>query len=149
MSSARKSVLITGCSDNGIGSALALTFQQQGYHVFATARNQEKMTKLRDLANVTLLTLDVVEPTHIRAAVEAVRKETGGTLSCLVNNAGQSRFMPVLDEDLQACRRLFEVNVWGALAVTQAFAPLVIAARGTIVFVTSVAGYVNVPYMGG
>lgn len=143
-----KSVLITGCSDNGIGSALAIIFQQQGYHVFATARNPAKMSKLKDLQNVTLLTLDVVEPTHISAAVEAVRKETGGTLTYLINNAGRNHFMPVLDEDLHAARRIYDVNVWGPLAVTQAFAPLVIKARGKIVFITSITGYINMPYMG-
>lgn len=83
-----KSVLITGCSDGGIGGALALVFQKHGYHVFATARNLSKMRALATLPNVTLLTLDVMNNTHILSAVDAVTKETGGTLDYLINNSG-------------------------------------------------------------
>ncbi|KAL4976058.1 hypothetical protein BDW66DRAFT_60320 [Aspergillus desertorum] len=144
----RKTVLITGCSDDGIGSGLALTFQQRGYHVFATARNPQKMAKLHDLPNVTLLTLDVCNKDHIAAAVETVAERNGGKLDYLVNNAGRNHFMPMLDEDIAVSKKLYDTNVWGPLALTQAFAPLLISARGTIAFITSVAGYLNVPYMG-
>ncbi|RDW90537.1 uncharacterized protein DSM5745_02312 [Aspergillus mulundensis] len=125
----RKTVLITGCSDDGIGSGLALTFQQQDYHVFATARNVEKISKLRDLPNVTLLALDVCNKDHIAAAVEAVSQhlDTGGKLNYLT---------------------LYDTNVWGPLALTQAFAPRLIQAHGTVAFITSIAGHLNVPYMG-
>lgn len=143
----KQTVLITGCSDDGIGFGLALIFQQRGFLVFATARNQEKMSKLKDLPNVILLTLDVRDKSHIEAAAETVRQHTGGSLDYLINNAGRNYFMPVLDQDIDAARNLFEHNVWGPLAVTQTFAPLVIKAKGSIVFVTSISGYLNVPYM--
>ncbi|GFF43815.1 NADPH-dependent 1-acyldihydroxyacetone phosphate reductase [Aspergillus udagawae] len=142
------SVLITGCSDGGIGSALALAFQAKNYHVFATARNTSKMTGLHNLPNITLLTLDVTNPAHIATAVDTVRSHTAGSLTYLINNAGRNHFMPVLDEDLDAARRIYETNVFGPLALTKAFAPLVIKARGSMVFITSIAGYVNTPYMG-
>ncbi|CRG85083.1 Protein RDR1 [Talaromyces islandicus] len=144
----RGSVLITGCSDDGIGSGLAVAFQQQGYHVFATARSPDKMSKLKDLANVTLLTMDVTDKAQIDAAVEKVRGQTGGSLNYLVNNAGRNHFMPILDQDLDAARELYETNVLGPIAVTQAFAPLLIQAKGMLVFITSIAGYLHVPYMG-
>ncbi|KAL4919866.1 FAD-binding domain-containing protein [Aspergillus aurantiobrunneus] len=135
--------------DDGIGSGLALTFHQRNYHVFATARNPDKMANLKDLPNVTLLTLDVCDQSHITAAVDAVAAHTGGgTLDYLVNNAGRNHFMPILDEDLEVTKRLYETNVWGPVAVTQAFAPLLIKARGTVAFITSISGYLNVPYMG-
>ncbi|KAL5002009.1 hypothetical protein BDV10DRAFT_202925 [Aspergillus recurvatus] len=145
----RKTVLITGCSDNGIGSGLALTFQARNYHVFATARNPAKMSKLAALPNVTLLPLDVCSNEQITAAVEAVKSHTGGTgsLDCLINNAGHGHFMPTLDQDLKEARDLYESNVWGPLTVTQAFAPLLINAHGTVTFITSVSGYVNCPYI--
>ncbi|KAL2802829.1 hypothetical protein BJX63DRAFT_425776 [Aspergillus granulosus] len=145
---ARKTVLITGCSDDGIGSGLTLTFHERDYHVFATARNPDKMSKLKHLPNVTHLTLDVSDNSHISDAVEAVKEHTGGTLDYLVNNAGRNHFMPTLDEDLDATRKIYETNVWGPVAVTQAFAPLLIKAKGTIAFITSIAGHLNVPYMG-
>ncbi|KAJ6007492.1 short-chain dehydrogenase [Penicillium herquei] len=112
---APKTVLITGCSDDGIGYGLALTFQKQGYHVFVTARNVEKMTKLNGLPNVSILQLDVTEPSQIEAAVNMVTVETGGTLDILVNNAGRNHFMPFLDEDVDEVKNLFEINVWGPL----------------------------------
>jgi NAD(P)-dependent dehydrogenase (short-subunit alcohol dehydrogenase family) len=144
----KQTVLITGCSDDGIGYGLAAQFQQRGYHVFATARNISKMSKLKDLDNVTLLQLDVVDPAHIKAAVEAVSKHTGGTLDYLISNAGHNHFMPILDEDLDTVKALFDVNVFGPMALTKAFAPLVIKAKGSIAFVTSISGYINIPWMG-
>ncbi|KAL4926575.1 uncharacterized protein BDV17DRAFT_283174 [Aspergillus undulatus] len=144
----RKTVLITGCSDDGIGSGLALTFQRQDYHVFAAARYpQKKMAKLRDLPNVTLLSLAVYNKGHNTAAVEAVTEHTGGKLDYPVNEA-RNHFMPILDEDLETTKKLYETNVWGPIAVTQAFTPLVIRARGTVTFITSIAGHLNVAYMG-
>ncbi|KAI1080791.1 putative hydroxybutyrate dehydrogenase [Whalleya microplaca] len=143
-----ETVLITGCSDGGIGSALALTFQQRGFHVFATARDPSKMTSLDGLSNVTLLTLDVVKSADIKAAVEAVTKQTGGTLNYLISNAGRNHFMPILDEDLDTVRNLFEINFIGPIALTKAFAPLLIKAKGMMVYITSISGYLNIPYMG-
>ncbi|KAI2784133.1 hypothetical protein F4815DRAFT_501953 [Daldinia loculata] len=128
--SSRETVLITGCSDGGIGSELAIVFQECGFHVFATARNPSKMSKPRDLPNVTLLTLDVVKPTDIKAAVEAVSKETGGSLNYFISNAGRNHFMPILDEDLDTVRNLFEINLVAPISLTQAFAPLLIKAKG-------------------
>ena len=144
----QQSVLITGCSDDGIGYGLALTFQQRGYLVFATTRDVKKMSKLQGLPNVKLLELDVTETDQIAAAARVVRDQTGGTLDYLINNAGRNHFMPILDEDLNATRAIFDTNVWGPVAVTQAFAPLLIKAKGRIVFITSISGYVNVPWMG-
>ncbi|KAI1800745.1 putative hydroxybutyrate dehydrogenase [Daldinia bambusicola] len=143
-----ETVLITGCSDGGIGSELAIVLQQSGFHVFATARDPSKMSNLSGLHNVTLMTLDVVKSADIKAAVEAVSKETGGTLNYLINNAGRNHFMPILDEDLDAVRNLFEINFLGPIALTQAFAPLLIKAKGMAVYITSISGYLNIPYMG-
>ncbi len=143
-----KTALITGCSDGGIGSALAVVLQQRGYHVFATARDPNKMKKLERLPNVTMLKLDVTSRSDINAAVDAVARHTGGTLSCLINNAGRNHFMPMLDEDIGKLKDLYEVNVWGPLALAQSFAPLVIKSKGMMVFITSISGYINCPWMG-
>jgi 1-acylglycerone phosphate reductase len=142
------SVLITGCSDGGIGSALALTFQQRGFQVFATARDTTKMSELKELSNVTLLTLDITNTEQIRESVDDVTKATGGTLDYLINNAGHNHFKPILDENLEETKELFDTNVWGPLAVTQAFSQLVLQAKGSFVFITSIAGYGNTPWMG-
>ncbi|KAH8722688.1 putative hydroxybutyrate dehydrogenase [Phaeosphaeriaceae sp. PMI808] len=142
------SVLVTGCSDDGIGSALALTFAQRGFHVFATARDTASMAKLQDIESITLLALDVLDAKQIEAAVATVGKLTGGTLDYLVNNAGRTRFMPLLDEDINQAKELFDTNVWAPLQLVQAFSPLLIESKGTVVFISSVSGYLNVPWQG-
>ena len=148
MPNTTKTVLITGCSDDGIGSGLARALQARNMHVFATARTPAKMSQLASLDNVTLLKLDVTNAADIAEAVEAVTAATGGTLDRLINNAGRNHFMPILDEQVETLRALWDINVWGPLAVTQAFAPLLRRAKGMAVFITSTAGYVSVPYMG-
>ncbi|KAI7975038.1 hypothetical protein EIK77_001898 [Talaromyces pinophilus] len=122
----QKTVLITGCSDGGIGSALAKAFQSKGVHVFATARTVSKMTSLEQLPSVKLLSLDVTSSSSIDAAVDAVRKETNGTLDYLINNAAINQYYPALDLDIAEAKRMFDTNYWGALEVTQKFAPLLI-----------------------
>ncbi|KAF7865808.1 hypothetical protein EAF04_005973 [Stromatinia cepivora] len=146
--SAKKFVLITGCSDGGIGSALALTFQKRGFHVFASARDVSKMSALEGLPDVTHLMLDVTDPQQIQNSLEFVRSKCGGFLDILINNSGRNHFSPVLDIDLVEAKKIYDINVWGALMLIQKFAPLIIAAKGSIVNVTSISGYVNVPYMG-
>ncbi|KAH8200792.1 hypothetical protein TruAng_005029 [Truncatella angustata] len=146
------SVLITGCSEGGIGFALAQEFHRRGLRVFATARNLSKVQHLHD-AGLEIIQVDVVDQASIRDAVAAVSKLTGGTLDILVNNAGGGYQMSLLDADLDEARKLFEVNLWGLLAVTQAFAPLLVeaAAQGSrprVVNIGSVVSRVNVPWQG-
>jgi 1-acylglycerone phosphate reductase len=145
-----KSVLVTGCSDGGIGSALALAFAQRGLLVFASARNTAKMSALANLPNIRLLTLDITNPEDVRAATTAVKKETGGSLDYLVNNAGQTRYMPLLDEDpdFEQAKELFELNVWSQLRMVQAFAPLLIEAKGTVVYISAVSARLNFTWIG-
>ena len=97
---------------------------------------------------MTLLTLDPTSAPSVEAAIRTVTAVTGGTLDVLVNNAGYTFSMPVLDVDVDAAKDMFEINVWGALRVTQAFAPLVIKARGTVVNVSSVAASLHTPWIG-
>lgn len=145
----QKYALITGCSAGGIGAALALEFASRGVHVFATARTPAKMsTSLGQLANVTLLPMDVTSRPSIDAAVAAVTKRTDGRLDFLVNNAGAQVVAPVLDMDVDLARHMFDVNVWGVVAVTKAFAPLVIEARGCVANLASIAALLSPPYMG-
>lgn len=83
----QKSVLITGCSQGGIGDALAQEFYQRGLRVFATAINLSEVEHLKTLG-LEILSLNVVDEASIKKAVESVQALTGGTLDFLVNNAG-------------------------------------------------------------
>lgn len=76
-----KTVLITGCSDGGIGSALAQTFSAQpGFTVYATARDTNRAAALHSLPNVRLLSLDVTDHDQVESVAATVAAETGGTL---------------------------------------------------------------------
>lgn len=146
--SSPKTVLVTGCSAGGIGSGLVKEFQSRGCHVFATARNPAKMQDLKELPNVTLLSLDVCSQASIEAAVAAVSAQTGGTLDYLINNAGALYVTPILDGDIQQAKSMFDVNLWGVAAVTQAFTPLFVASKGCVVNISSLAAIMYSPYYG-
>lgn len=148
-----ESVLVTGCSAGGIGSGIAIEFQKQGLHVFATARDVNKLAHLEELTNVTILPLDVTSKQSVEAAVEAVKKSEkgGGKLKYLVNNAGVGLTTPLIHVDTEpgsSAREMWEVNYWGVLRVTKAFSELLIQEKGCIVNIGSGAGLVYWPWTG-
>ncbi|TGO15386.1 hypothetical protein BTUL_0041g00720 [Botrytis tulipae] len=136
---AQKTILITGCSEGGIGDALAKSFHHQGLRVFATARNLAKIEHLKKLGLETL-SLDVTDSTSIKMAVDAVQLKTGGKLDFLVNNSGAGYAMPLLDTEVSVAQKMFDTNVFALVVVTQAFSPLLISSKGTVINIGSVAG---------
>ncbi|CZT46549.1 related to 1-acyldihydroxyacetone-phosphate reductase [Rhynchosporium secalis] len=143
---ARKSVLITGCSPRGIGHALAREFHAKGLHVIATARTKEAIQDLEDMGMSTLA-LDVTSKEGIAEARVQVEKLTGGRLDVLVNNAGRNCTLPATEVDLDDARACFETNLFAVIALTQTFVPLLIASKGLILNIGSVAAIV--PYVFG
>ncbi|KAK6069904.1 IBR finger domain protein (short-chain dehydrogenase) [Seiridium cupressi] len=144
-----KTVLITGCSEGGLGSALCKAFLHVGCHVFVTVRNPAKAAYLYGDARCEILALDVASRESIDTCVSQIRKRLNGKgLDILVNNAGIGLTAPLLDTSIDEAKMLFDVNVWGLLAVTQAFASLLIEARGTILNISSIAGAVQMAWQG-
>ncbi|KAJ5657219.1 uncharacterized protein N7484_000868, partial [Penicillium longicatenatum] len=144
---AQKTVLITGCSEGGIGDALAKTFHKKGFRVFASARNPAKIQHLKDM-NLDIVQLDVTNEESIKKAVSTVKAATGGYLDYLVNNSGAGYSMPLLDSDVSVAKDMFDVNVFAVVTVTQAFAPLLISSKGTIINIGSVLGKMPFPWQG-
>ncbi len=144
----KKTVLITGCSTGGIGWAMAKNFHQRGFYVFATARNPSKTADLAELSDIEILELDVTVPKTIAQCKEIVAKRTDGSLDVLVNNAGVEFNSPLLDTDVAEAKRLYDVNVWGPLAMVQAFAPLLIEAKGVVFNQSSIDGALNMVWAG-
>ena len=141
-----KTVLITGCSPGGIGHALATQFHSKGLHVFATARNEKAVTDLRTLG-VEALQLEVTSPESVAEVKRHISERTNGSLDYLVNNAGRNYTVPALDVDLSEVQATFETNVFSVMRMCQAFAPLLIQAKGTIIQIGSVAA--EIPYVFG
>ncbi|KAK8105204.1 NADPH-dependent 1-acyldihydroxyacetone phosphate reductase [Apiospora kogelbergensis] len=142
----QKTVLITGCTPGGIGHALCIEFQRRGLRVVATARN---VAVLGDLSaqGMHTLPLDVTSSKSIASCHEAVGKVTGGRLDILVNNAGRTHTHPALDLDMDDVRQTFETNVFGVMAMVAAFGDQLIAARGLVINVASLAAVA--PYVFG
>jgi 1-acylglycerone phosphate reductase len=140
MTSQKQTVLITGCSDGGLGAGLALAFHNAGLHVYATARNPAKMTELASLG-IETMTLDVLSDASIADCVEKVPR-----LDILVNNAGAAYSMPFSDLDITEAKKLFDLNVWSYLTVTQAFLPLLLESKGIIVNHSSSGSVLTLPF---
>ena len=145
--SLQKTVLITGCNPGGIGHSLAKSFHSHGLRVFATARDPSVLTSLNDIG-ITTLPLEVTNASSITTLYETISSLTAGAgLDYLVNNAGKNYTVPALDINVDEAREMFDVNLFGVMRICSTFAPLLIAARGTIVQIGSVAG--TMPYVFG
>lgn len=142
----KKTVLITGCSPGGIGHALALEFYSKGLHVFATARNEQAVADLKSLG-IEVLQLEVTSPESVAEVKWHISERTNGSLDYLINNAGRNYTVPALDVEFPEVQVTFETNVFSVMRMCQAFAPLLIQAKGTIVQIGSVAA--EIPYVFG
>ena len=144
-----RAVLITGAS-TGIGAACAIHLDRLGFVVLAGVRRDEDGEALRRAASPSLvpLRLDVTDPASIALAREAVDAIVGRAgLAGLINNAGIVVAGPVEAVPISAWRRQLEVNVVGAVAVTQAFLPLLRTGGGRIINMGSIAGRATMPMM--
>lgn len=136
----KRTVLVTGAS-SGIGSACAARLVDEGWDVYAGVREPGSGPP-----GAVEVELDVTSEDSIAAVAERVRGETGGTLDGLVNNAGIPGAGPVETIPPETFRAVIETNLVGQFLVTQAFLPLIRAARGRIVFISSLGGRVAFPY---
>ena len=143
-------VLITGAS-TGIGAACAIRLAAAGMHVYAGVREDADGAALRaqNAALITPLHIDVTDADSIAAAVATLDAQLGDAgLNGLINNAGIAIGGPLEVLPMNEIRRQFDVNVFGALAVTQAFLPQLRRARGRIVNMGSIAGRIALPFLG-
>jgi len=130
--------VVTGTS-SGLGHGVASALTAQGWDVLGTVLPGVDV----DLPWRTLA-LDVTDD----AAVAALRAQVGGHLDALVNNAGIALAGPWEEVAPSELRRILDVNVVGAMAVTRACLPALRAAHGVVVNVSSVSGQAGDPLMG-
>ncbi|WP_051872147.1 SDR family oxidoreductase [Streptomyces sclerotialus] len=129
---ARRTALVTGAS-SGIGRAVCQALLARGYHVLATSRSPEKIPEADRLPGATYLPLDLTDPASIEACAAAA-----GPVDVLVNNAGESQLAPLEELPMDALERLFQLNVFGAVRLTQLLLPGMRARRrGRVVMVGS------------
>ena len=148
MAEEQKAILVTGAS-TGIGREIAETLAREGYYVYAGARKQKDIDELNKIENIQAIRVDVTIQSEIDAAVATVRAEGRG-LYGLINNAGVYIGGPLIEVDIDNVQWLMDVNVYGVMRMTQAFAPLIIKSKGRISTIGSIAGiltgYFSGPY---
>lgn len=150
MRDARRTVVVTGAS-KGIGRATALDLLRHGFEVFGTVRTVADAEALRAVSHgrIEPLTLDQTDADHVAGARRALTAAVGDRgLWGLVNNAGAVYAGPLEHLATDDLRAQFEVNVFGVMALTQALLPLLRAARGRVVNVSSVNGRIVTPFSG-
>lgn len=142
----QKAVLVTGAS-TGIGRKITEVLAANGYFVYAGARKQKDLDELNEIDNVQSIRLDVTIQQEIDAAVVTVQNGGKG-LYGLVNNAGVFIGGPLVEVDTDELEWLMDVNVLGPYRVTQAFAPMIIAAKGRITTIGSISGILSGQFSG-
>ena len=145
-------ILITGAT-SGIGRDAALRLARAGHWVLAGGRRADALATLAAAApggRLEPLRLDVADAASVEAASREVDRRTAGAgLDVLVNNAGYALPGPLEALAEGDLRNLFDVNLFGLLAVTRAFLPAMRArGAGRVVNVGSVMGRVTMPLLG-
>ncbi len=150
----QRSVIVTGAS-SGIGLELAVHLAANGFRTYATMRDLARREALdaeiarRGLTSLVVLPLDVTQPETIEEVVGTVERECG-SVDAVVNNAGaqiRGYFEDLTDEEI---RRVFEVNLMGAMAMTRAVLPgMRKAGAGRLIYISSVGGRFASPALSG
>ncbi len=146
----QKTVVVTGTS-SGIGRATVLLLARNGFRVFAGVRKREHGDALqKEFGEMVIpLIFDVTNEAAISAAANEVEGAIDGRgLDGLVNVAGVGTTSPLEFMRMTELRIVYEINVFGQMAVTQAFLPLLRAARGRIVNVSSIGAHIAIPFGG-
>ena len=136
-----KVVLITGGS-SGIGKSIGTLLSQKGFTVYGTSRNPEKVSN----AVFPLIALDVRDTVSIQSAVATIIQEAG-RLDIVINNAGVGITGPLEEIPMEEIKNNFETNFFGPIEVMKAALPQMRAQQsGLIINITSIAGYMGLPY---
>lgn len=138
-----KVVLITGGS-SGIGKTVGIYLQKQGFKVYGSSRNPENVTENA----FPLVALDVRNNESIQKAITDIIANEG-KIDVLINNAGVGITGPIEEIPLEEIQNNFHTNVFGPIEVIKAVLPHMRKQKsGLIINVTSIAGYMGLPYRG-
>jgi NAD(P)-dependent dehydrogenase (short-subunit alcohol dehydrogenase family) len=145
----KRSAAVTGAG-SGLGRDIALGLAAKDYRVFGTAMSPEEIADLGQASGgtVTLSRCDITDEAAVKDWAREVRAKTEGGLNLLISNAGILTPGPLEVLPLSAIRREFDVNVFGALAVVNAFLPALREARGRIVQVSTWTATLPLPFNG-
>lgn len=138
-----KVVLITGGS-SGIGKSIGEFLSQKGFTVYGTSRSPERYPD----SIIKLVALDVADVLSVEKAIETVANEAG-RIDVVINNAGAGITGPIEEIPNEEIKRNFETNLFGPINVIKAVLPQMRKQNsGLIINITSIAGYMGLPYRG-
>lgn len=141
-------VLITGCSQGGIGHAMARAFAARDCRVVAASRSRASMADLDGDPRFHLQELDVLSEESVKRVVGNVIDKFG-KIDVLVNNAGVQCVGPLAEIPLSALQKTFDTNVYGSLRMIQAAVPhMATRKNGKVANMGSVAALTNGPWAG-
>lgn len=142
----KQNVLVTGAS-TGLGRSMALRLSASGWRVFAGVRKAADARSVAADAEGELVPvmLDVAKLDSVTAGIEEVAAATGGELHGLINNAGVYLGGPLELMEPREIEQTFAVNVTGLLFVTRACLPMLRAAQGRIINISSISGLIAIP----
>lgn len=139
-----QTIFITGAS-SGIGKETAKYFHSKGWNVIATMRSPDKESELKNLENVLVTKLDVLDSDSINESIRKGIQKFGG-IDVLLNNAGYGAYGPLESFSREKILRQFNTNVIGLLDVTRAILPHFREHRkGIIMNVSSMGGKITFP----
>lgn len=139
----KKVVLVTGAS-SGIGKSIATYLQQQGYNIYGTSRNPQRVED----TSIKLVAMDVQSQESIDKAVAQIITQES-KIDILINNAGVGITGPMEETPINAVKHAMDTNFYGPLRVLQAVLPHMRAQKsGRVINITSIAGYMGLPYRG-
>lgn len=147
-----KVVIITGAS-SGIGKALAFAFGQEGANIVITGRKKEPLFEVSDeLTKQGIDNLPIVSDVSIEADnIDVVNKtiEKYGKIDILINNAGISMRSMFEDCNIDVIKKVMDINFYGTVYATKYALPYIKETKGSIVGVSSIAGYRGLPVRTG
>ena len=142
----KKTVIITGAS-SGIGKALALELLNQGAQVAICGRDENKLRKFEQLVqhtNLFAVRADVSIEEDCKLLVEKTIARFG-KLDVLINNAGISMRALFEEVDLSVLKQSMDINFWGTVYCCKYALPHILATKGSIAGISSIAGYKGLP----
>ncbi|WP_080055575.1 SDR family oxidoreductase [Spirosoma aerolatum] len=147
-----KVVLITGAS-SGIGRALSFAFGQEGAHIVICGRKADALQAVTsELKQADIDVLSITADVSVEADVKRLIEQTiaqYGRLDVLINNAGISMRSMLIDTDPSVIQKVMDINFMGTVYATRYALPYLIESKGSIVGISSIAGYRGLPVRSG
>jgi dehydrogenase/reductase SDR family member 7B len=147
-----KVVIITGAS-SGIGKALAFSFGREGTKIVITGRKEAPLLEVSQaltqfgIDNLAIVSDVSIEQDNVDVMNKTIQKY--GKIDILINNAGISMRSMFEDCDLKVIKSVMDINFWGTVYATKYALPHIKSTKGSIVGISSIAGYRGLPVRSG